>query len=442
MQSAKFKEDPSCYTKNGVVQEQNSPRILIVDDTSLDVELLTDILINNGYQVRAVSNGHQALSSVAFEVPDLILMDIKMPDIDGYEVCQRLKSDEKNSNIPVIFISALDESEDIVKGFNAGGVDYIAKPFQASQILARIKMHLALHSMHKKLEAQNTRLQQEIDERKQAEKLLHEKEASYRAIVETCEGFIYICSRDYRVEFMNKRFIERTGYDGTGEMCYKVIHDRDSICPWCVNDRVFNGETVRWEVQSPKDNIWMYVVNTPLYHADGSISKQSMIMDITDRKRAEEALQEAHDHLEQLVEERTAELVIRNQQLSEEIEERRRVEDALRESEIKYRSIFETTAAATMIVEEDNTITLVNNEFRENLRLLQRGYGRKKKLDDIRCARGSCENAGVSSVTKDQSECRSEELRISVHRQGWSCQRCLFNYRNDTGNNKRASRLF
>ena len=130
---------------------------------------------------------------------------------------------------------------------------------------------------------------------------LRESEARFRAIVEAFDGLVYVCSRDYRVEFMNQRFIDRTGRNAVGEMCYKALHDLDSVCPWCVNDRVFGGETVRWEVKSPKDNRWFYVVNTPLYHVDGSVSKQAMIMDITDRKQAEEQLHEAKDYAESLV---------------------------------------------------------------------------------------------------------------------------------------------
>jgi PAS domain S-box-containing protein len=131
----------------------------------------------------------------------------------------------------------------------------------------------------------------DVTRQKRAEQALKEHEAQYRAIVEAFDGFIYICSRDYRVEFMNRHFIERTGNDGIGELCYKAIHNLDSICPWCVNERVFRGETVRWEVLSPKDNRWFYVVNTPIYHADGEISKQAMILDITDRKKMEQDLQ-------------------------------------------------------------------------------------------------------------------------------------------------------
>ncbi|MGD8315530.1 MAG: ATP-binding protein, partial [Syntrophobacterales bacterium] len=119
---------------------------------------------------------------------------------------------------------------------------------------------------------------------------LREREERYRAIVKAFDGMIYICSQDFYVEFMNEECIKRTGYDATGELCYQALHDRDSICPWCVNEQVLKGETVRWEVQSPKDNRWYYVVNTPIYNTDGTMSKQAMILDITDRKEMEEAL--------------------------------------------------------------------------------------------------------------------------------------------------------
>jgi len=117
--------------------------------------------------------------------------------------------------------------------------------------------------------------------------------AQYEAIIEAFDGFIYICSQNYEVEFMNQHFIERTGYYPLGQKCYRALHDREEVCPWCINDRIFRGETVRWEVQSPKDNRWWYVVNTPIRHPDGSLSKMAMIQDVTVKKQMEEALKEA-----------------------------------------------------------------------------------------------------------------------------------------------------
>jgi PAS domain S-box-containing protein len=137
----------------------------------------------------------------------------------------------------------------------------------------------------------------DVTNQKRAEEALRESEARYRAIVEAFDGFIYTCSRDYRMEFMNGRLIERTGRDATGELCYEALHDLDSICPWCVNEQVLGGDILRLEVLSPKDNRWYYVVNTPIYHGDGSVSKQAMILDITDRKQMEEALKDSSEKI-------------------------------------------------------------------------------------------------------------------------------------------------
>jgi two-component system, sensor histidine kinase and response regulator len=117
--------------------------------------------------------------------------------------------------------------------------------------------------------------------------------AQYEAIIEAFDGFIYICSQDCEIEFMNQSFIERQGDYPLGQKCYAALHGREQVCPLCINDRVFGGETVRWEVQSPKDQRWYYVVNTPIRHPDGSLSKMAMIQDVTLQKEMERALQES-----------------------------------------------------------------------------------------------------------------------------------------------------
>jgi len=131
--------------------------ILIVDDTPDNLTVLRKMLTQHGYKIRPAINGDIALKSIRSAPPDLILLDIIMPDMDGYEVCDILKSKEETKHIPIIFISALSETENIVKAFQAGGVDYITKPFQAEEVLSRVRTHLELqNAIYEKQAAHNT----------------------------------------------------------------------------------------------------------------------------------------------------------------------------------------------------------------------------------------------------------------------------------------------
>ena len=132
--------------------------ILVVDDTVANLRLLVSILVERGYTVRPASNGNMALSSARTEPPDLILLDIIMPNMNGYEVCEQLKADELTREIPVIFISAISEVIDKVKAFAIGGVDYITKPFQVEEVLVRVETHLALRCLQRSLQVKNEEL--------------------------------------------------------------------------------------------------------------------------------------------------------------------------------------------------------------------------------------------------------------------------------------------
>lgn len=133
--------------------------ILIVDDKLANLRLLTNMLSDLGCQVRGVSNGAMALRASSLDPPDLILLDVNMPEMNGYEVCQQLKADELTTDIPVIFISALDEVLDKVRAFAAGGADYISKPFQLEEVLARVVVQLKNRSLQQQLEKEVEALQ-------------------------------------------------------------------------------------------------------------------------------------------------------------------------------------------------------------------------------------------------------------------------------------------
>ncbi|MCP4177920.1 MAG: SpoIIE family protein phosphatase [bacterium] len=139
--------------------------ILIVDDTPENLRLLVNILKKIDYKVRPVSNGKAALAAVKASLPDLILLDINMPEMDGYEVCKILKSETKTREIPVIFISAMHEAIDKVKAFESGGIDYISKPFHVEEVLERVKTHLKLYLFQKKLENSNELLEDMVEKR-------------------------------------------------------------------------------------------------------------------------------------------------------------------------------------------------------------------------------------------------------------------------------------
>jgi PAS domain S-box-containing protein len=152
--------------------DKTGESVLVVDDNPDNLRLLSGILTGKGYGVRPALSGSLALRSVRSSLPDLILLDIKMPEMNGYEVCGHLKADERMREVPVIFISALDETVDKVKAFDAGGVDYITKPFQSQEVLARVETHLSLRRAQERLKERNVRLQQEIMERKRAQEAL------------------------------------------------------------------------------------------------------------------------------------------------------------------------------------------------------------------------------------------------------------------------------
>jgi signal transduction histidine kinase len=150
--------------KNQTESNRNIPNILVVDDVPANLKLLDDILKSEGYKTRPVLSGELALRAAEKEKPDLVLLDIMMPDIDGFEVCRRLKENPDLKDIPVIFISAIGETANVVTAFNYGGVDYINKPFQAEEVIARVKPHLKLRFQSQELLELNERLKQQTKE--------------------------------------------------------------------------------------------------------------------------------------------------------------------------------------------------------------------------------------------------------------------------------------
>ena len=173
------------------MHEQTESRgdIVIVDDVIENLYLLDTILTDQGYSVRKVRDGEMALAAVKAAPPELILLDINMPYMDGYEVCQQLKSNPSTCHIPVIFLSAFSETMDKVKAFAVGGSDYITKPFQIQEVLARVESQLTVCRLQKQLQEQNQRLKaseaKEREKSQQLEATLHKFQQAQLQVIHT-----------------------------------------------------------------------------------------------------------------------------------------------------------------------------------------------------------------------------------------------------------------
>lgn len=287
--------------------------ILIVDDTPENLRLLSTMLAEKGYKVRSVINGEMALMGVKAAPPDLILLDINMPEMNGYEVCQTLKAEPQFCEIPVIFISALDEVLDKVKAFSIGGVDYITKPFQFEEVLARIENQLALRHLQKQLQEQNQRLQQEINDRIQAELALQRSEQQYRELVETANCIILRWDAEGCIKFLNDYGQRFFGYPVEKILGRSVLGTivpetetsgrdlRELMRDICKNpDRYAFNENENIRVN--QERAWITWSNKPILDERGELIEiLSVGTDATERKRAEEALRVEQEKADRLL---------------------------------------------------------------------------------------------------------------------------------------------
>ncbi len=187
--------------------------ILVVDDRPDNIRLLSTMLSERGYKVRKAVSGEMALTAIDTAAPDLILLDITMPQMDGFDVCQRLKAEEKTRYIPVIFISALDEVVDKVKAFSCGGVDYITKPFQVEEVMARVESQLTIRRLQRQMQRQNRLLQEEIQYRLEVDRVIQEQNISLQKEVKNrlrIEKLLQDQNELMQEEIQNRQRIERT----------------------------------------------------------------------------------------------------------------------------------------------------------------------------------------------------------------------------------------
>jgi two-component system cell cycle response regulator len=190
-------------TEKTQTKEIAGATVLIVDDSAENVTLLSRILKMSGYGVETVDNGARAIEMAKRWPPDLILLDINMPLMDGFETCSHLRADERTKDIPVIFISAIDSVEDKVKAFRLGGIDYILKPFDYEEVQSRVETHLVLRRLRVQLEQTNQELAKRVDELTRSQALLAERERKLSAFVEALPNLAFILDEQgYYLEVM------------------------------------------------------------------------------------------------------------------------------------------------------------------------------------------------------------------------------------------------
>ncbi len=262
--------------------------ILVVDDQPDNLRVLSTLLKRYGYKVRRVINGQLALNVARIHPPELILLDIMMPGMNGYEVCRCLRAEKVTSDIPVIFLSALNESFDKVRAFEVGGVDYITKPFQWEEVLARINNQL-------KFIRQKKQLLDEIESRKKVDIELRENEQKYRDLVETSQNIIWSVDCHGKVTFINEASNLIYGYS-PGEVLGKkltefclesyVKKDDEMIQDILSGKKILHYETIH--VSKTGRQLYMMLNGMPIQNTIGQITgAQGTIYDFTYLKQSE-----------------------------------------------------------------------------------------------------------------------------------------------------------
>lgn len=291
--------------------------ILIVDDVLDNLQVLAQILETEGYVVRKAVNGQIAIRTATISPPTLILLDITMADMDGYAVCRSLKADPRTTEIPIIFISALDQTDSKVKGLSIGGVDYITKPFQAREVLARVNTQLKIYTLQHQLRAQthllqqqNEQLQAEIQIRKYVETVLRETERKYRNIFEHANEGIFQITAEGQYLAANPALAKIFGYRSvddflenapdSGKLYVDPTRRLELIAYLKRYHRIIDAESQVY--QKDGETIWISESIRAVYDSDWEfLYYEGTVQDITERRETERILRQERLQAERLL---------------------------------------------------------------------------------------------------------------------------------------------
>lgn len=280
---------------SGITLPNDVPTILVVDDTPANLSVLVDHLEHHGFTVVVAQDGYEAIKRAQFVQPDLILLDVMMPGINGFETCHQLKQLAQVKDIPVIFMTALTDTEDKLKGFDAGGIDYITKPFQINEVLVRITTHLALCQVQKQLQEKNSQLLQEIQERKSTEQALQTLSSEQQTILESAGIGIAFLDAQNRIVRCNGTFADLLGYSNT--ILQQKMPEEMAVTPAEFLDRnaqktqtVISKKRLVTDIQYQRQDGTLFWGETILSPIDPQNAGKGMILvinDISERKQRE-----------------------------------------------------------------------------------------------------------------------------------------------------------
>ena len=347
------------------ITEQEKSTILIVDDTPANLGSLFDFLTESGFNVLIARDGEKAIKRVEYARPDLILLDILMPGIDGFETCRRLKANDSTKDIPVIFMTALTETVDKVKGLNLGAVDYITKPLQHEEVLARVSIHLSLQNLTKRLTEQNAHLEEQVSQRRRVEEELRRQKAElaewknrYEAVIQANGQIVYDWNSHSNELTYGGNLEQILGYSieemsGGLKRWIEVVHPEDRNLFNEEIDRVLSTkEPFHLEFRvCRKDGTTITVEDNGYFFLDSAGEVTHMVgfvVDITARKRAEA--------------------------------EREQAFIALQKSEARFRRLVEANIIGIILADLNGKITEANDAFLQML-----GYTRSQLLEEDLC---------------------------------------------------------
>lgn len=296
-------EPPASHDLQGLI-------VLLIDDDPANLGVISDCLVRAGLEVLVARDGESGLQKAHYAQPHIILLDAMMPGLDGFETCRRLKADAVTKNIPVLFMTALTGTRDAIRAYEAGAVDYVIKPIQVEELLARVRAHLTLHSMTQQMLEQDAQVQQAIAERERADAARHITEARLRTVIDQLPFDLW--AMDDRLRYILQNAASRQLH---GDVIGKRIEDlplpAEVAALWSEQNRlVLQGETQRAEYEMDSAGARRYYANivAPVKVGEAIVGIVGIAMDVTERKQTEEELRLYREHLEELVASRTAEL--------------------------------------------------------------------------------------------------------------------------------------